>query len=263
MATGVPDAKDPKWYVEQFEAFQKAGPPTGTNPHWLPLESNPDVLNRFSHQGGLSPDWQWCDVFGLDEELLGMVPSPCAAVCLLYPSKNISRERRTRYRMAAAEGTLPAVSPPPFYLWQIANFGNACGSIAAVHAVANGYLQGTLSLNDGTLKKFIDENRTEGPGALGLKLADASRIHEASEASAEGGQTATPDRRDHLDNHFIALVPHGGRLVELDGCMGFPLDHGPTTAASFVTDAAKVIREQFIALDPTNPRFCILALCKV
>lgn len=37
-----------------------APPPAGTNPHWLPLESNPDVLNRFSHQGGLSPDWQWC-----------------------------------------------------------------------------------------------------------------------------------------------------------------------------------------------------------
>lgn len=26
MATGAPEARAPKWYLEQFEAFQKAGP---------------------------------------------------------------------------------------------------------------------------------------------------------------------------------------------------------------------------------------------
>jgi ubiquitin carboxyl-terminal hydrolase L3 len=44
---------------------------------WLPLESNPDVLNPFVHRLGLPPDWGFADVFGLDPELLCMVRRTC------------------------------------------------------------------------------------------------------------------------------------------------------------------------------------------
>jgi hypothetical protein len=32
-------------------------------------------------------------------------------------------------------------------------------------------------------------------------------VLQASETSALGGQTETPDREDELDNHFICFVP--------------------------------------------------------
>ena len=41
---------------------------------WLPLESNPEVLNPFARTLGLPEPWAFCDVFGLDEELHEAAP---------------------------------------------------------------------------------------------------------------------------------------------------------------------------------------------
>ena len=36
---------------------------------WLPIESNPEVMNKFLHEAGLSKEWAIADVFGLDPGL--------------------------------------------------------------------------------------------------------------------------------------------------------------------------------------------------
>ena len=63
---------------------------------WLPLESNPDVMNSFMYSLGLSRKWAVTDVFGLEPELLAMVPQPVAAVLLLYPLTETVRTKNTQ-----------------------------------------------------------------------------------------------------------------------------------------------------------------------
>lgn len=62
---------------------------------WLPLESNPDVINKYLGELGVPNSWQCVDVLGFDPELLQMVPRPVAGVFLLFP---ITAEVRQSWR---------------------------------------------------------------------------------------------------------------------------------------------------------------------
>ena len=232
---------------------------------WLPLESNPDLLNGFLKTLGLKEGTaQFNDVFGLDEELLMMVPQPCVALCLLYPSK-VGKPRRGEQKEKRA------VQPQPpadlVFCMQHDGIGNACGTIACVHAIAN--TVGMDGLDDGPLKKFLTATEGMAPAARGTVLQEAKDMQTVSDGAAASGETEGAGTNDAQDQHFIAFVSKAGMLYELDGRNidaetkeAFPFCHGATSAETFLMDAARVIREDFMARDPDCINFNVVALCK-
>ena len=235
-------------------------------PSWLPLESNPEVLNPFVRRMGLPDGWGFADVFGLDEELLMMVPQPCVALCLLYPSTKISAPRREDLRKREQ----PASHPEGiFFVQQHDEIGNACGTIAAVHALSNCAAAGAFELNPGPLATFVESVKDKSVGDKGWALANAVELQELSDETAAAGETEGAGTDDANDSHFISFVNLKGSLYELDGRTwdadgnAFPVFHGPTSVETFVSDAAKVIREDFMARDPENYGFNVTALCKL
>lgn len=221
---------------------------------WLPLESNPEVMTSFLRKLGLPSEWKISDVFGLDPEILGTLPRPVAALILLYPIN----EKTTTLTNGQDEKTSGHQAPSTvFFMKQ--TIGNACGTVALIHAVANNQQQ--LGLSEGKLKTFLDSLENLTPEAKGNALEEAEEIRDAHEAAGNEGQTAAPDREDKTDLHFVTLVNVEGQLVELDGRRSSPILHGPTSKDTFLEDAANVCKT-VIAADPTNVKFSVMALAR-
>lgn len=76
---------------------------------------------------------------------------------------------------------------------------------------------------------------------------------------AHMGQTDAPRADDKINLHFVAFVQYQGTLFELDGRMDHPIDHGACDQG-VLHDATEVIKSRYMAADPTEMRFTIMAL---
>ncbi|KAI4875186.1 hypothetical protein NFI96_023958 [Prochilodus magdalenae] len=214
-------------------------------------------MNQFLRQLGLVPSWQFGDVYGLDPDLLTIVPRPVCAVLLLFPvTEKYESFRLEEEAKLKAQGQ--EVSSEVYFMKQ--TIGNACGTIALIHAVANN--QGHLEFeSDSSLKAFIAQSSKLNPEEKATFLEKDESIRVTHESSAQEGQTEAPSVDEKVDLHFIAFVNVKGHLYELDGRKPFPIAHGKTTEDSFLEDAAEVCKK-FMARDPQELRFTVVALSK-
>lgn len=225
-----------------------------SNPQWLPLESNPDMLNTFLAKLGAKGDLQFGDVFGFDPELLAMVPQPTRAAMLLFPISKASEKHKAEEAARLAEAG--AAEPPKDLFFMEQKVGNACGTIALVHAVAN--LRDSFQLEDGKffanfLSGAADLSPSERAGALG----ESKDLEESHEEAAREGSSAIPQ---NVNLHFVCFVRGSdGVLYELDGRKKGPVAHGKTEPEALLADVVRVTRE-FMARDPDNVNFNLIAL---
>eukprot|EP00747_Dinoflagellata_sp_TGD_P181349 gnl/TRDRNA2_/TRDRNA2_35158_c0_seq1.p1 gnl/TRDRNA2_/TRDRNA2_35158_c0~~gnl/TRDRNA2_/TRDRNA2_35158_c0_seq1.p1 ORF type:complete len:266 (+),score=53.98 gnl/TRDRNA2_/TRDRNA2_35158_c0_seq1:80-799(+) len=225
--------------------------------HWVPLESNPDMLNEFARKVGLPPPWEFCDVYGVDPDLLCMVPRPCLAVTLLFQcSDNLGKAKAEQRARLEASGQ--KLSPELVYLKQYV--GNACGTIACTHSILNSAEVVGLK-TDTPLGKFLASIKGKTSEEAGALLADAADLHMASEASAAGGQTAAPEASAATDHHFVCFIEKDGDVYELDGNKAFPVNHG-SSGGDLLAAATRAIKTEFMDKDPENIQFNMMALVK-
>lgn len=216
---------------------------------WQPLEANPDVMNSYASTIGLSSGWEFVDVLSL--ELLDMIPRPCCAFVFLFPiTENYVKHSEKEQR---------GIEDPKVYFMK-QTIGNACGTIALVHSIANNRKRPMLLKDESVLKSFFDATNDMTPEKRGKKLESNEEISKAHQTSAQCGQSREIAADEHVDLHFVAIVNVGGKIYELDGRKPLPVEHGNCpNEDEFVTKAADVCRG-FIERDPDQTRFSIVAL---
>ncbi|XP_050265344.1 ubiquitin carboxyl-terminal hydrolase 3 isoform X2 [Quercus robur] len=170
---------------------------------WLPLEANPEVMNQFLWGLGLPEDEAECyDVFGLDLELLEMVPKPVLAVVFLYPLTAQSEEERIQQENEKKEA-----SSSVYFMKQ--TVGNACGTIGLLHAIGN--LTSEIKLVEGSfLDRFFKTTATMDPSERATYLEKDTEMEVAHSVAATAGETEGNfmSLMEERQDQYLMVHPH-------------------------------------------------------
>jgi len=136
--------------------------------------------------------------------------------------------------------------------------GNACGSIAVIHAIANNKDLVEVS-DDSPLGSFLSRTWELSPLQRGTLLGFDEGIYGEHKKAAKKGQT---NAADHFASnfHFICFTVINDKLYELDGSKKRPISHGPCTRDQFLDQASGVIQRNFIDANPQDPFFSVITL---
>nr|CAD1844949.1 unnamed protein product [Ananas comosus var. bracteatus] len=223
---------------------------------WLPLEANPDVMNQFIWGLGVPEDEaEFNDVYGLDEELLEMVPKPILAVLFLFPYSSEIEAEREADRELWSKGETKEINGKVYFLKQTVD--NACGTIGVLHSIGNA--TSDIKLVEGSyLDRFYKATAKMDPFERAAFLENDREMEDAHSVAATGGDTeANPE----VNEHYICFTCVDGELYELDGVKYQPISHGPSSPGTLLQDAAKVIKAM-IEKNPDSINFNVMALSK-
>jgi len=242
--------------------------------NWFPLESSPELLNKYISTLGVSlSQCSFHDVYGVDDDLLSMVPSPVFAVLLLFPhsesqiefskkeqnlleiAQNQQKEKGIRIEIDEENKSQNEIKNSIFHIKQ--SIGNACGTIGILHSILNNVED--LSLDQHKfLYQFYQKGKNKNFIERGQLLEDSDDIEESHQAvAAEGKSDINHEINENL--HFICFTHKLGFLWELDGMKTQPICHGPCDKDNVLTNSIRIIKE-FMVRDPEDVRFNITAL---
>jgi Ubiquitin carboxyl-terminal hydrolase, family 1 len=205
-------------------------------------------------------DWHFVSVLGLDSELLAMLPPDRAvALILLYPTTPELEQYGLRRRNEDAQHHHATEKAPTNVVFLRQVVGGTCGTIAAVHALANCLLQynnDIVNNNNGVADLFptdsilsyllkdaatsrvaahddaIDENDDSNTSTIMRRsraFIESKQVRAAHQAAIAAVQrkdpsSATPAAAGiRQGRHFITYIHWHGMLVELDGRRPMPV----------------------------------------
>ena len=229
-------------------------------PTWFPLESNPELMSKYIADLGASEGLRIEEVLSVEPWALEMVPGPVHAVLFLYPLSEAQRKHEQENPVPALEATSDPTSGAPFFMKQ--TVGNACGTVALLHSLANIERVAGGAARTGTwLSTFLSSTATLAPDGIADYIAQGeasdalAAVHTAAALSEDNATEASMD----VETHFIAFVSAGGVLYELDGRKPGPTPHGECPPSELLPKAVEAIKG-FIARDPNELRFTITAM---
>ncbi|KAK3353010.1 hypothetical protein B0T25DRAFT_199157 [Lasiosphaeria hispida] len=221
-----------------------SGPdPAASQPAFIPLEANPELMTTLLHTLGLSPALQIHDVYSLtDPDMLAFIPRPALALLLVFPVSAAYESHRLAEDSLATPYQGKGADEP--VLWFRQTIRNACGLMGLLHAAANGPARGLIK-EGSDLERIIKEATPLGPEERARLLEREKSLAKAHQTAAERGDTAAPDAADDVELHYVCFVKtEDGRLWELDGRRKGPLERGT------LGDSEDVLSQKALMLGP-------------
>ncbi|KAL5207051.1 hypothetical protein ABZP36_031486 [Zizania latifolia] len=199
---------------------------------------------------------QFCDVYGLDDELLAMVPQPVLAVLFLYPLTSLEDDEEESSASTTSTTGGKDLSKRVYFTKQ--TVGNACGTVGVIHAIGNAASK--LKLVEGSyFDRFYKQTADMDAVQRAAFLEEDDEMEDAHSVAASAGDT---DANVEVNEHFVCFSCVDGELYELDGRKTQPICHGPSSPDTLLQDAAKVIKARIMS-NPDSMNFNVMALSKV
>lgn len=222
-------------------------------PQWIPLESNPELLTRYSRTLGLPSTYCLTEV--LSPDLLDMVPKPRRAIIFLFPLTLPIPPSSQQQPQSSDTNDQPMKTP--FFMKQ--TIGNACGTIALLHAFCNN--MDALDIKKGSfVDKYYEEVKGKNAKERGAYLEKSKELDKIQDGFARQGQTSAPNADEKVDLHFVCFVECEGWLYELDGRREEARRFGKCDEDELLEKSFKVIQDSYMKLDPKESKFSVLAL---
>ena len=226
-------------------------------PHWNPLESNPETLTDYAERLGQSPGlFCFHDVLSFEDWAIEIIPKPVKAVLFLFPIKE-GLHKADHGDLASDHSHGDLASSGLIFTRQ--KIGNACGTIALIHALANAP---DLPLEAGSwISKFIVNPAASARAEYLESDTEIASLHESYERR---GQSELTESSEEVDTHFICFVQIEGKLYELAGRNSRPLLRGEgLDEGELLRRVVLFVQEEYVQKDPEEMRFCLLALAPV
>ena len=243
--------------------------------HYIPLESDPSVLNDLMYGLGVSGSLTLTDVWEINDSIqLSLIPRPVLALILVLPTS----EKYETHRRSANVSTDTAEDPKQeSVVWFRQTINNACGLYAILHAICNienrGFI-GTSRHKNQVIFSLTPSGRIE-PGSFLSHLCARSTCEQEDllnsstdldaiyEKAALRGTTAPPPAHDEVDLHYVCFVKSSnGSVYEMDGDTSGPVKTNITLKHDedmLVVSALECVRH-CVAREDNDGLFSLLAL---
>lgn len=173
----------------------------------IPLESNPEVFDKFAYNLGLSYSYNFNDIFSIDDpDLLAFLPRPVIAIVLLFP---IQKHKP----LLQSHNSNTPISNDDQPIWLKQNFQNACGLYALLHILINNK---NILRKGSPLDEFLDSSKQVTGSSLDQFIINFTQKFK-QDFNEYSGETTNPDPESVIDLHFISFISYKGKLWELDG----------------------------------------------
>lgn len=222
---------------------------------WIPIEASPGLLTKLAVQLGFPiVDLAFYDILSLDADvILSTVPTPVAAVIVVFPMKDCHKElRNQQYEDSKSETTN--------LVFIKERIQNGCGTFALLHAVLNvkqymansGYSEGSF------LDNFVICNIDASSEEMSQYLINDTEIEKLHQEIALQGKSSI---ENSVGSHFITFVEVDGKVYELDGRMPGPICKGEVEGINLAVKVSTIINE-YMNMDPEEIKFSAIALAQ-